>query len=67
MCIPVLQKMSSITATNVLFIIVNISMEYIHLRNGEIIAFIGPTDINSNDFTTEVYEAVFKTKTPHLM
>ena len=58
-------KTNSITDTNVFFIIMNISMEDIHLRKGEILGFLELTDMNSNDLTTETfYQAVFQDKDP---
>ena len=60
-CIPVLHITSSVTATYILFIVINISLEGILLRKGKILGFLEPIDINSNDLTTEtVSEAVFQ-------
>ena len=61
--ILVLHKTRSITATNLLLIVVNILMEVIHLTKGEILGHLEPTDLIHNDLTTEtVYEAVFQDK-----
>ena len=43
--------------TNILFIVVNILTEDTDLEEGDILDFLEPTDINSNDITTKtVYE-----------
>ena len=64
-CILVLHKASSITATNLLFIEVNISAEAIHLKKDKVYNFLKPIDLIPNDLTTEtVYKAVFQDKDP---
>ena len=64
-CIQVLHKTCSITTTNVLFIVVNSSMEDIHVRKREILGFTELTGINSNDLPTEtVYKVIFQDKDP---
>ena len=40
-CIPVLHKTSSVIATSILFIVINISVEDINLRKEQILSFLG--------------------------
>ena len=51
-CTWMSHETSSITATNILSMAVNISWEDIHLRRGEILGFLELTDIDSNDLRT---------------
>ena len=59
-----LLKIRSETTTNILFIVVAVSMDNIHLKKRGI-WFLEPTDINSNDlFTETIYETFFPNEFP---
>ena len=56
-----LHKTNLVTTTGILFIDVNSSMKDIHLRKGEMLGFLQPTDIDSSDLTTEaIYKTAFQ-------